>query len=68
LQIPANTAGTDGTGVAAGPADPEQPAAAPVTPSGTLEDLIGQTEEEKPLKNMTRFEGWSWGQNANWIG
>jgi hypothetical protein len=38
------------------PAAPEQPAAAPVTP-GSLLDLIGQPEEEKPLRNMTRFEG-----------
>jgi hypothetical protein len=36
--------------------DPEQPAAPALVP-GSLEDLIAPVEGEKPLSNMTRFEG-----------
>ena len=37
--------------------NPEQPAGSPVTPASSLADLIGQPEYDKPLRNMTRFEG-----------
>ena len=36
--------------------DPEQ-FAAPALKPGSLEDLIAPIEGEKPLNNMTRFEG-----------
>ena len=46
------------TGAGSPPAGPEQPVGEPVTPgSGSLQDLIGQPDLEKPLSNMTRFEG-----------